>query len=105
MLASVIASVSDVVRQGFNLFAFEVIVDVLFFKVSGFAIHDDFVFSRFVFLGYVNLSGLLINDGDAVFRAFIDETSWGSLQATVIELLVLFFCILGVGLIIIGPIH
>ena len=43
----VIASVSDGFRQGFNLFAFEVIVDVLFFKVSGFAIDDEFVFSRF----------------------------------------------------------
>ena len=63
----VIASVSDVFRQGFNLFAFEVIVDGLIFKVSGFAIYDDFVFSRFVFLGYVNLSGLLIDDGDAFF--------------------------------------
>ena len=58
----------------------------LIFKVSGFAIYDDFVFSRFVFLGYVNLSGLLIDDGDAFFCAFIDETSWRSLQATVIEL-------------------
>ena len=29
----------------------EVTVDVLFLKVSGFAIDGDFVFSRFVFLG------------------------------------------------------
>ena len=29
-----------------------------FLKYPGFAIHDDFVFVRFVFLGYVYLSGL-----------------------------------------------
>ena len=51
----VIASVSDGVRQGFNLFAIEVTVEVLFLKVSGFAIDGDFVFFRFVFLGDVKM--------------------------------------------------
>lgn len=89
----------------FNLFTFEVIVDVLFFKLSGFAIDDEFVFSRFVILGRVNPSGFSIRDCNAVICAFINETSWGSLQAAIIELLVLFFCILGVVWIMIGPIH
>ena len=62
----IVASVSNMGRECFNLFAIEVTVDVLFFKVSWFAIDDDFVFSRFVFLGKLNLSGLLINDLDTV---------------------------------------
>ena len=61
-----VASVFDVLCQVFDLFSFDVVVDILNSKIVRFVIRDDLVFSDFVLCSNQHFSRFSIRDFNAL---------------------------------------